>query len=106
MESSRQKEQKAINFNYELFKELLSVPFSTEKRKSISKKIKEAVFERDKHTCQLCHSLLTKRIKIPHHKNPRGESVEENLITLCLFCHRYVHYLLTKKGYKFHYGWG
>ncbi len=49
------------------------------------------VLERDRWRCQLCGRLADLHI---HHIHPRsrlGDDAEENLITLCIHCHRDIH---------------
>lgn len=54
---------------------------------SISKKVKDAVWERDEHRCVYCGSTYA----FPEaHVVPRsrgGLGVEENIVTLCRLCH-------------------
>lgn len=54
----------------------------------ISKKVKDAVWERDHHRCILCGSTVA----MPNaHYIPRshgGLGVEKNVVTLCWECHR------------------
>lgn len=54
-------------------------------------KIRRKVLKRDKHTCQMCHKK-TKRPNLHHiykwADNPYLRYDEDNLITLCIGCHR------------------
>jgi len=54
----------------------------------ISKRVKDAVWERDNHRCILCGSAQA----MPNaHVVPRaqgGKGVEQNIVTLCQNCHR------------------
>ena len=58
---------------------------------NISNKTRKAVYRRDDYACALCDS--TKGLQV-HHVIPRGKGgidSEQNLITLCCFCHAAVH---------------
>jgi len=61
------------------------------------KKLLMEVLERDRYICQWgeCESLSYKPpIDPPHHivyKSRGGSDTEENLITLCMYCHKKVH---------------
>ena len=58
---------------------------------NISNKTRKAVYRRDSYACALCDS--TKGLQV-HHVIPRGKGgidSEQNLITLCCFCHAAVH---------------
>jgi len=83
-----------------LKKILDTAPFVEErqKRKYIPPEIKKQVFERDKYKCVVCGREKNHNA---HHKIPYGESILENLITLCEFCHEYVHKILKRKGYAY-----
>jgi len=68
-----------------------------EKRKYIPPELRKEIVERDKH-CVVCQRA--KNLKV-HHKIPYGESTTENLITLCEYCHEYVHKIIKRKGYPY-----
>jgi hypothetical protein len=68
-------------------------------RTTIPKEIQDAIFKRDDNTCQLCKGVIKESI-VCHHIIPSGKAVEENLITLCSFCHDVIHMFLGRKGYK------
>ena len=68
-----------------------------EKRKYIPPELKKEIIERDQH-CVVCQRA--KNLKV-HHKIPYGESTTENLITLCEYCHEYVHKIIKRKGYPY-----
>lgn len=68
------------------------------KRKHIPPELKVEVKERDGNRCVVCGR--EKNLKV-HHMIPYGESSLENLITLCEFCHEYVHKILKRKGYHY-----
>lgn len=68
-------------------------------RTAIPKELQAEVFNRDNNTCQLCRGVI-KQDLVCHHIIPSGEAVEENLITLCSFCHQVIHEFLGRKGYK------
>jgi hypothetical protein len=90
-----------------------------EKRKPISKKLREKILERDK-GCKICgfERFGEKLVKTPkktyaypcermmriHHICPKEESSEENLICVCLVCHDFVHSMQSRhvKGFQYH----
>lgn len=60
------------------------------KEKEISKKVKEAVWKRDKHKCIFCKKLVNV-FNANAHFIPRsagGLGIEENIFTACEDCHR------------------
>jgi 5-methylcytosine-specific restriction endonuclease McrA len=67
-------------------------------RQGIPTAVRKQVIERDQGKCVVCYS----NGNICHHKNPRGESVVDNLVMLCLHCHEYIHWMLRHKGWKMH----
>ena len=55
------------------------------------KQLQLAVLERDNFACQHCHRYTEAP---PHHiiyRSQGGDDSMENLITLCMYCHRKVH---------------
>jgi len=68
-----------------------------QKRKHIPPEIRKEVIERDKH-CVVCQRAKDLRV---HHKIPYGDSTPENLVTLCYYCHEYVHKIIKRKGYPY-----
>ncbi len=52
-------------------------------------KIKDSVFERDNHTCQICSSQ--KSLLIHHIDGKDTHNNRNNLITLCTKCHLNIH---------------
>ena len=96
-------------FNYERFLEITrAIPVYNKNliREGITKKIRGEIVKRDSHKCQLCG--LESRYGNPewgivgdlhiHHIIPNGPSTEDNLITLCKFCHNAVHMVLYRDG--------
>jgi len=69
-------------------------------KESISKEMREFIFERDGFECQLCHSSWNGLYC--HHIEPQGFASEINLVTLCPKCHECIHRLLKNKGYPYH----
>lgn len=67
-------------------------------RKYIPPELKGEVKERDQHRCVVCKR--EKDLKA-HHVIPYRESSLENLVTLCNYCHEYVHKILKRKGYPY-----
>lgn len=59
--------------------------------------IREAVFERDNHTCQAAHVVLSVRCSNglhPHHlrrQSQGGPDTPENLLSVCPAHHRWIH---------------
>lgn len=53
----------------------------------ISKKVKDAVWERDGECCILCKSRLAKPNAHYISRAQSGLGVEENIVTLCINCH-------------------
>lgn len=61
--------------------------------RSILLKLFEKVHERDNYACQICGKEKY-GLDYPHHvlfKSRGGSDTSENLITLCMECHRKVH---------------
>jgi len=56
--------------------------------KSICDPMREYIFRRDQHRCQDCGS---RENLVVHHINYRVPYTPENMITLCLSCHRATH---------------
>lgn len=103
--------------DYELLKLCIEQDFDpNEKRQQISQPLKEKILERDE-GCRICgHKLFVRgaseniqpsktRIMRVHHIKPKGDSSEENLITVCLPCHEFIHQMQSRrvKGFHFHY---
>jgi intracellular multiplication protein IcmJ len=54
----------------------------------ISKELKQKIFERDDFTCQCC-GFQSKKYQEIHHKNHNpADFSEDNLLTVCIFCHQ------------------
>ena len=73
--------------------------------RSILLKLFEKVHERDNYTCQICGKEKY-GLDYPHHvlfKSRGGSDTNENLITLCMECHRKVHDEKTKELMLFFY---
>ena len=68
-----------------------------QKRKYIPPELRKEIIDRDKH-CVVCGREKNLHA---HHKIPYGESTLENLITLCGYCHEYVHKIIKRKGYPY-----
>jgi len=77
-----------------------SAPEVTEKkkRKFILEELKQEVKDRDSHKCVVCGR--EKDLKA-HHIIPYGESSMDNLVTVCGYCHEYIHKILKRKGYYY-----
>ena len=60
------------------------------KEKEIPKKVKEAVWKRDKHKCIFCGKLVDVFYANSHFipRSAGGLGIEENIITACEDCHR------------------
>jgi len=71
-------------------------------RESLTDEIRSKVFERDNQTCQLCRGNSNDAMIHCHHIIPNGSATEDNLITLCTFCHDKIHMFLSKKGYRYY----
>lgn len=69
-----------------------------EKRKYIPEELKQQVKDRDGCKCVVCNR--EKDLKI-HHVVPYGESSLDNLVTVCAYCHEYIHKILKRKGYYY-----
>jgi len=57
-------------------------------------KIKKKAFRRDNYQCQLCGNSSRMIALAHHHIIPTGRirfDVPENILTICVFCHRLVH---------------
>jgi len=95
--------------DYDLLKECIEQDFDPhQKRQPIPKEVKEFIAKRDAR-CHICgfsriSELNYPHIMIPHHIKPKGEPTPENLITVCMPCHDYIHTMQTRhiKGYNFH----
>ena len=104
-------------FDYDLLKTCINQDFNpTEKRKAITRKTREYVYGRDKDKCRICgysrfgekkvgkYTYPKKRVFFVHHVAPKEPSIPENLISICVLCHDYVHGQQSRrvKGFKFH----
>ncbi len=72
---------------------------------TVLKKIREAVFERDKYKCLKCDNKTRSHLTI-NHIVPRvvgGSNKTENLETLCAKCNRQVFAELTREAIKFYF---
>ena len=59
--------------------------------------IREAILERDRFECRICHRSDCEMSLHVHHKDwDRTNNQDNNLVTLCQACHRQVH----NEGYK------
>ena len=58
------------------------------KATDISQKVKNAVWERDKHQCIICHSGTASPNAHYIPRSAGGLGIEENIVTLCNQCHR------------------
>lgn len=68
----------------------------------MSEKLRTQVFKRDKYYCQKCGRLEALEI---HHIVPRvdnGKDILDNLITLCLACHKEWHSLECRSKFPFY----
>lgn len=98
-----------MTIDYELLKTCIEQDFDPQQnRKAISQEVREFVEKRDA-GCRICgHPRFSKlkqpHIMIPHHIKPKEKSVPENLITVCLPCHNYIHQMQTRhvKGFRYH----
>jgi 5-methylcytosine-specific restriction endonuclease McrA len=89
--------------DYELLKLCIEQNFDPlKKRLSIEKEVADNIAHRDDGRCRICGFKLN-RITI-HHIKPKGPSNEENLITVCTFCHDYIHAMHSRfvKGFRFY----
>lgn len=60
----------------------------------MTKQQKEAIWQRDKYTCQKCGKVSTSGELDVHHKKPKargGTNAPDNLVTWCRKCHRMWH---------------
>lgn len=71
-------------------------------REPLNNEIRSKVFERDNQTCQLCKGNSKVAMIQCHHVIPNGSATEDNLISLCPFCHDKIHMFLSKKGYRYY----
>jgi hypothetical protein len=55
---------------------------------SISKAVKEAVYERDNRVCVLCGSPQGAPVAHIVRRSQGGLGIEQNIVTLCSSCHR------------------
>ena len=53
--------------------------------------IKAQVLQRDNWRCQACGSRTALEVHHLKFRSHQGEDTEDNLITLCTFCHRQIH---------------
>lgn len=60
------------------------------KEKEIPKKVKQAVWERDRHKCIFCHKQVPVECACCHFiaRSHLGLGIEQNILTLCSECHR------------------
>lgn len=54
----------------------------------ISKKVKDIVWERDGHRCIVCGSYQAMPNSHFIRRSQGGLGIEENIVTMCLICHR------------------
>lgn len=97
-------------YNLELLLDLINrVPYGLDKKQKpekLSKELRKEIEERDKMKCRVCGLESTwgnKGWGIPgklhcHHIIPNGPATQENLITLCVYCHDVVHLILYRMG--------
>lgn len=87
---------------WEKLERLLKIPDCRNpkyKREQTSKEIREEIIREYDGKCWLCNCNPS-TINI-HHVDPEGLSTKENLVPLCSFCHRWIHWILYKiKGYR------
>lgn len=55
------------------------------------KQIKAQIFERDNHTCSCCGFEAEKYQELFHKDGDKKNYAEDNLITMCIFCHQVFH---------------
>jgi 5-methylcytosine-specific restriction endonuclease McrA len=76
------------------------------KPEPITPGVRQTITERDCLTCQICdvkgqygnkHWGIEGNLNI-HHIIPNGPATEDNLITLCKYCHTIVHHILYVSG--------
>jgi 5-methylcytosine-specific restriction endonuclease McrA len=76
------------------------------KGEPIPKKMRDIITARDNLTCRICGASgeygnkywdIEGNLNL-HHVIPNGPATEDNLITLCHYCHTIVHYLLFVSG--------
>jgi len=53
--------------------------------------LKRQVLHRDSWRCQICGSRTGLEVHHLTFRSHQGEDTEDNLITLCTFCHRQIH---------------
>ena len=56
----------------------------------ITPKVKEIVWNRDKHRCIICGRYVSKTFANAHYikRSQGGLGIPENIVTLCLYCHQ------------------
>lgn len=71
-------------------KEIKGKKHKQTKKKEIDKKVKEIVWERDKHKCIFCHKEVPVECACCHFipRSEGGLGIEENIFTACENCHR------------------
>jgi hypothetical protein len=94
------KEVKCHNLNWNLFKSLVeSVPsseYSSIKKIKISPKDMYHFERKDRCKCYLCETVS--RFTQFHHRIPTGPVSDDNIVTLCISCHKMVHIALYSAG--------
>jgi len=55
------------------------------------RKLHQQLLERDGWRCQLCGSLSGLEVHHMQRRSQSGDDSEDNLITLCSYCHKAVH---------------
>lgn len=72
------------------------------KATEIPKKIKEVVWERDRHKCIFCGKIVPVFYANAHYipRSAGGKGVEENIFTACDYCHREQDNGLKSKEYN------
>ena len=73
-----------------IIKEIKGKKHKQTKEKEISKKVKEAVWKRDKHKCIFCHRFVPVECSCCHFipRSAGGLGIPENIYTGCSECHR------------------
>ena len=57
----------------------------------LPKDLKNKIFERDNYTCQCCKFTSKKYQEVLHKNNDPSDLSEDNLLTVCIFCHQCFH---------------
>lgn len=57
----------------------------------LPKDVKQAILERDEHTCQCCGFQSKKYQEILYKNHDPADHAEDNLLTTCIFCHQCFH---------------